>query len=111
MPVDPRGQRVIPRTLIGASLAAALSLYASLGFYGEQIDRNKAAPDSYQIANQETAILIQQRQESGAPDARRPGDEGRLSREAFRRHLPEAHKSHRPKMGRRIPLAGWQITQ
>ena len=41
------------RTLIGVSLAAALSLYAALDFYGEQMERNKVARDPYQIANQE----------------------------------------------------------
>jgi len=41
------------RTLIGVSLVAALSLYAALDLYGEQIERNKALKDSYQMGEQE----------------------------------------------------------
>jgi hypothetical protein len=41
------------KSLIGLGIAAALSLYAGLDFYGAQSDLNKVQRDPYQIANQE----------------------------------------------------------
>ena len=41
------------KTIVGLSLAALLSLYGILEFYGEQSERNKTQPDPYQLAAQQ----------------------------------------------------------
>ena len=41
------------RTILGLAVATLLSLYGTLEFYGEQIERNQAMSDPYQIAAQE----------------------------------------------------------
>jgi|SRR5579863_5709894 len=41
------------KSLAGLSIAAALSLYAGLDYYGAQSELNKIQRDPYQIANQE----------------------------------------------------------
>jgi hypothetical protein len=41
------------KTIVGLSLAAALSLYGILEFYGEQSERNRTASDPYQLAAQQ----------------------------------------------------------
>src|SRR6266849_8695911 len=41
------------RATLGLVIAALLSLYGTLDFYGKQIERNKTQNDSYQIGAQE----------------------------------------------------------
>src|SRR5258708_25847330 len=41
------------RATLGLVIAAFLSLYGALDFYGAQIERNQAQKDSYQIGAQE----------------------------------------------------------
>src|SRR5882762_248141 len=41
------------KAIVGLVIAALLSLYGTLDFYGAQIERNKTQKDSYQIGAQE----------------------------------------------------------
>ena len=45
--------RTSSRATLGLVIAALLSLYGTLDFYGAQIERNKTQKDSYQIGAQE----------------------------------------------------------
>jgi hypothetical protein len=49
MPAD----RTASRAILGLSVAALLSLYGTVDFYGKQIERNKIQKDSYHIGAQE----------------------------------------------------------
>ena len=41
------------RTLAGLGIAAMLSVYGAVQFYGEQTQRNQAQPDPYKLIDQE----------------------------------------------------------
>jgi hypothetical protein len=49
MPAD----RTASKAILGLAIAAILSLYSTLDFYGKQTERNKTQKDSYQIGAQE----------------------------------------------------------
>jgi len=49
MPAD----RSSSKAIVGLAVAALLSIYSTLDFYGKQIERNKTQKDSYQIGAQE----------------------------------------------------------
>jgi hypothetical protein len=56
------------KTIIGLSVAAVLSLYGALDFYGAQTDYNKAMNDPYHMAEQEKRFELLEREVP--PDAR-----------------------------------------
>lgn len=50
------------RALLGLTIATLLSLYATVDFYGKQIELNKTQKDAYQIGAQELRFAALKRQ-------------------------------------------------
>ena len=63
MPAD----RSSSKAIVGLAVAALLSIYSTLDFYGKQIERNKTQKDSYQIGAQEGRFEVLKRELPAQP--------------------------------------------